>query len=101
MQTLGLKPPSTPRINNIGGFLPIKSLSDMMADETATADAIKRADAANNKPVMQSLVSYIKNHWTLAKEAKEPVEGEMLSAVRARRGEYDPETLARIKKQGG
>jgi hypothetical protein len=101
MQTLGLTPPSAPRINNIGGFLPIKSLSDMMADETATADAIKRADEANNKPVVQSLVSYIKGHWSMAKEAKETVEGEMLSAMRSRRGEYDPETLARIKKQGG
>ena len=101
MQTLGLTPPSAPRMNNIGGFLPIKSLSDMMAEETATADAIKRADEANNKPVMQSLVSHIKNHWGLAKEAKEHVEDEMLSAVRSRRGEYDPEVLARIKKQGG
>jgi hypothetical protein len=101
MQTLGLTPPSAPRINNIGGFLPIKSLSDMMADETATADAIKRADEANNKPVVQSLVGYIKGHWSMAKEAKETVEGEMLSAMRSRRGEYDPETLARIKKQGG
>lgn len=99
MQTLGLTPPSAPRINNIGGFLPIKSLSDMMADETA--DAIKRADAANSKPVVQSLVGYIKNHWALAKEAKEHVEHDMLSSVRSRRGEYDPEVLSRIKSQGG
>ncbi len=101
MQPLGLAPAAGSKVVNIGGVMPVRSLADMMREEMSTAEAIKRADEANNQPVVQGLVGHIKNHWTLAKEAKETVEGEMLSAVRARRGEYDPEVLARIKKQGG
>lgn len=101
MQTLGLTPPSAPRVNNIGGIMPIKSLSDMMRDEEATAAAVQRANDANNRPVVSSLVAHIKNHWALAKKAKMTPELEMLSAVRSRRGEYDPDVLSRIKQQGG
>lgn len=100
MQAYGLTPPSAPRVNNIGGFLPIQSLSDMMAEE-ANAAAIERAHEANAQPVVSSLVSHIKHHWDLAKKAKMTPELEMLSAVRSRRGEYDPDVLARIKRQGG
>jgi hypothetical protein len=97
---LGLTPPSAPRVNNIGGFMPIQSLSSMMAEEEAAASA-QRAAEANNQPLVTSLVGHIKNHWALAKKAKLHVEQEMLSAVRSRRGEYDPEVLSRIRQQGG
>lgn len=100
MQMLGITPPTGPKVVNIGGVLPVKSLGDMLREEQAAA-ATARATEAANQPVVQSLVQYIQKNWTLAKEAKEHVEDEMLSAVRSRRGEYDPETLARIKKQGG
>lgn len=100
MQTLGISPPTGPKVVNIGGVLPVKSLADMMREEQAAA-ATARATEAANQPVIQSLVQHIQKNWSLAKEAKEHVEDEMLSAVRSRRGEYDPETLARIRKQGG
>ena len=98
MQQLGLK---TPAVTNIGGILPVQSLSSMMAAEEDAAAAISRAQEANNQPVISSLVAHIKNHWALAKKAKQTPELEMLSAVRSRRGEYDPDVLARIRKQGG
>jgi hypothetical protein len=47
------------------------------------------------------LVDMLKKHWQLAKEAKEPIERQMLSAVRSRRGEYDPEVKAEIEQNGG
>ena len=98
MQQLGLTPP---KANNIGGILPVQSLSSMMAEEDAQASAISRAHEANAMPVISSMVAHIKNHWALAKKAKMQPELDMLSAVRSRRGEYDPDVLARIKKQGG
>jgi hypothetical protein len=98
MQQLGLK---TPAVTNIGGILPVQSLSSMQAAEDEAAAAISRAQEANNQPVISSLVAHIKNHWALAKKAKQQPELDMLSAVRSRRGEYDPDVLARIKKQGG
>lgn len=101
MQTLGLTPPAAPKSMTIGGLMPVQSLADMQRGDQAAAEAAKRANEANNAPVVQSLVAHIKSQWTLAKEAKETVENEMLSAVRSKRGEYDPEVLARIKKQGG
>jgi hypothetical protein len=98
---LGLTPPSAPQPTNIGGFLPIQSLSSMMAEEDAAAAAQQRAIEANNQPVVTSLAGHIRNHWASAKKAKMQVELDMLRAVRSRRGEYDPETLSRIKQQGG
>lgn len=97
MQQLGLK---TPAVTNIGGIMPVQSLSSMMAEEANQA-AIERAQAANAQPLISSLVTHIKHHWDLAKKAKMTPELEMLSAVRSRRGEYDPDTLAKIKRQGG
>lgn len=97
MQTLGLKPPSSV---NVGGVLPMQSLSSMMAEEANEA-ALSRAAEQQAQPVTSSLVGHIKNHWDLAKKAKMNHEIEMLSAVRSRRGEYDPDTLAKIRKQGG
>jgi hypothetical protein len=99
---LGLQPPmpSPGPTFSLGGLLTAKPLSTLLAEE-ATAAAVKRAAEAAADPVMQSLAQHIRKHWTLAKEAKETVEKEMLSAVRSRRGEYDPEVLSRIKQQGG
>jgi hypothetical protein len=98
---LGLQTPPTPGPTySLGGTVNVKPLSTLLAEE-ATAEAVKRAQAQANDPVMQSLASHIRKHWTLAKEAKEHVEKDMLSAVRARRGEYDPEKLSQIKQQGG
>ncbi|MFN4244490.1 MAG: hypothetical protein ACK4PI_14790, partial [Tepidisphaerales bacterium] len=48
-----------------------------------------------------SLAAHIKRHWQLAKQAKQQVEQDMLAAVRSRRGEYDPDKLAKIRQQGG
>jgi hypothetical protein len=78
----------------------MQSLSSMMAEEDNQA-AIARAQEARNQPVISSLVTHIKHHWDLAKKAKMKPEIEMLSAVRSRRGEYDPDKLSQIKKQGG
>lgn len=100
MTPTGLVVPGQARAALINGVLSAKPISAILQEE-ASAAATRRAQEAANKPVITELVSMLKKHWQLAKEAKEPVEREMLSAVRARRGEYDPDKLALIKKQGG
>ena len=97
---LGLQTPSSPQSFSLGGTVNVKPLSTLLAEE-ATAEAVRRSQAQSNDPLMQSLALHIRKHWSLAKDAKEHIEKEMLSAVRARRGEYDPEVLSRIKQQGG
>lgn len=71
-----------------------------MAEE-ATAAAVARAQEAANQPVVQGLVSLLQKHWTLAKQAKQSVETQMLDAVRARAGQYSVELEAKLKEQGG
>lgn len=98
---LGLTLPQAPRQATLNGVLSAQPLSSLQAQERSAAEAAARATQAANAPVVIGLVDQIKKHWQLAKEAKQKVEQEMLSAVRARRGEYDPEKLAQIKQQGG
>lgn len=85
---------------SINGLALAKPLSTLLAEE-ANAAAAKVVQEQQASPVIQSLAAHIRRHWQLAKKAKEPIEKEMLSAVRARKGEYDPDTLAKIRKQGG
>ena len=94
---------SKPQMVTVGGLVSARPLSALLQEETAQAqaqDAAQRAAQAANAPVISSLVDQIKKHWSLAKEAKLPIEREMLRAVRAKRGEYDPEKLAVIREQG-
>ena len=87
-----------PGVGTLGGVVPVKSLSAVLAEEAAAAQA---RQPVGNEPLISSLAELIRSHWRLAKQAKEPIEREMLSAVRARRGEYDPDKLASIRRQGG
>lgn len=88
-----------PQQVTMNGVLSARPLSALLEDDKAAAAA--RAQAAASDTVISSLVSHIKHHWSLAKDAKQSVEREMLSAVRAKRGEYDPDKLAKIREQGG
>lgn len=97
---LGLQTPPPAQTYSLGGTVNVKPLSTMLAEE-ATAEAVRRAQEQANDPVMQSLAQHIRRHWSLAKDAKQSIEKDMLSAVRSRRGEYDTETLNRIRRQGG
>jgi len=96
-QGLTLQPPATGVMLN--GVLSARPLSAILQEEAAAAAS--RATQSASEPVVSSLVSMVKKHWELARRAKEPIEREMLSAVRSRRGEYDPDKLSEIRKGGG
>ncbi|TDN70419.1 hypothetical protein [Paraburkholderia sp. BL10I2N1] len=89
--TSGVAPGST----NIGGIMPVKSVSQLLAEDRAAAQA------ANNEPVVQGFAAHIRKLWWQARQAKEMTsELKMLKSVRQRRGEYDPEKLAILAEQG-
>ena len=90
----------TPGAGSLGGLVSVKSLGALQAEERA-AQAAAEAIRAANEPVVSSLTALIRRHWQQAKQAKEHVERDMLDAVRSRRGEYPPEKLQLIRKQGG
>lgn len=57
--------------------------------------------ARQNTPLMLGLASHLKMCWEAAKDAKSTIETKMLKALRQRNGEYEPDKLAAIRKQGG
>ena len=80
----------------MGGILTAMSAKDLAAEERS------KAQAAQAQPMIKSLASYVRGRWVEARKAKEQtVEQRMFKAVRARRGEYDPDVLTKIRETGG
>lgn len=62
----------------------------------------EQAQKLQQEPLMGSLVQHVRKCWTNARDAKRnTVETRMLQSVRARRGQYDPEKLSKIREMGG
>src|SRR5436190_1621923 len=81
---------------SLGGVMSAQS-SQQVADEQR-----RTAELAQSQPLIQSLAAHVRKCWSQARDAKEQtMEQRMLSAVRARRGEYDPHIKAHIAQQGG
>jgi hypothetical protein len=95
-----MQPQPAPQQLNVGGIMSIKPLSTVLAQE-ATDAAKQEAQSAQQLPEIEGLAGLVRKHWTLAKEAKQIPEQEMLEAVRAKKGEYTSQKLAEIQKQGG
>jgi hypothetical protein len=65
-------------------------------------DAAEKALAdRQNQPVILGISAYLRECWDAARIAKKPIENIMLRAMRQRNGEYEPEKLVQIQKQGG
>ena len=97
---LGLPSPeqtggSSPNMS-IGGFLPVASAAQLAAEER------RQADMGQQSAPIQGLAGHVRSVWQICRTAKEQtVEPRMLANMRVRRGEYDPDELERIRKQGG
>jgi hypothetical protein len=65
----------------------------------------KRIEAAlserQSSELILGLTAYIRTCWDAAQIAKKPIETIMLRALRQRNGDYEPEKLAQITRQGG
>ena len=81
---------------SINGIMPIKSLSQLQAEEKA------QATAQNSRPYITNLAGHIRKQWESMNMAKrQTVEPRLLQCLRQRKGEYDEDKLNLIKKQGG
>ncbi len=76
-------------------LIPVARASDL------EAQAKRRNDEMQAKPVIQGLAAHVRSRWETAKDGKRDLEERMLQGLRQRNGEYDPEMLADIKRQGG
>lgn len=79
------------------GLLNVVPASAMVKAEQAAAAAA----VAPPKPAFEGIAGYLHTLWEEAKQAKQPIEAEMMRAMRQRRGEYEADVLAEIRKQGG
>ncbi len=61
----------------------------------------KRNTDMQATPVIQGLAAHARKRWESAREAKRTIEERMLDCLRQRNGEYNPDKLAEIKRQGG
>jgi len=76
----------------------VKSPDDLLREDIDQARA--NADIAMALPVVTSLAGYVRSCWDAAKQAKEPVQQSMLSAMRRRNNQYDPSIEAQFASRG-
>jgi hypothetical protein len=73
-----------------------EQLKEIETKEAEVKAAIQTESQAVN-PVVSSLAAYIRKCWEEAKQAKVPVERQILANMRQRKGEYESERLAAIR----
>lgn len=76
-------------------LVPVARASDL------EAQARRESTEQNQQPVIQGLAGQVKGRWEIAKDSKRELEDRMLQCLRQRQGDYDPDKLADIKRQGG
>lgn len=78
------------------GLIPVQSLKSLHDEE------MKLAAEKQRTPTITSLAAHVRTRWEKARDAKrQDVEPRLLSNMRRRRGEYDPDKLTEIRKMGG
>lgn len=76
-------------------LIPVARSSDLERESQ------QRNTEMQNTPVIQGLAAHARKRWDSARDAKRTIEERMLQCLRQRNGEYDPDKLADIKRQGG
>lgn len=80
-------------------LLRVVSNSELVRQEQEAAEKAL-ADRQNNEVIL-GIVGYLRRCWDAARLAKIPIEKLMLEALRQRGGQYEPERISAIRKQGG
>jgi len=79
--------------------LRVVSNDELVRAEKEQIDA--EAAARQTTPLMLGLAAHLRTCWDAAKIAKNQIEKIMLKGLRQRNGEYEPDKLSAIQKQGG
>ena len=87
-------------VSNDQGLITVLSNDDLDRLEMEEIENSGRL-GNQNKPVVLGLAAYIRSCWEAAYQAKEPHRQRMLSCLRQRNGEYDPQKLSMIQSDGG
>lgn len=76
-------------------------MSILVNQEVSEVDIRMEAKMEENDPLESNLTAYVRNCWAQAKTAKREVIERLLRCERQRRGVYDPDREAEIKRTGG
>lgn len=96
--------PYAPESGQYGNVPAQNRLMRVLSNQDIEEDAKRnreRAEALQNQPEILSLASYVMKHWDAAKRNKYQIDERLLKCLRQRKGLYDPQDLAAIKKFGG
>lgn len=85
----------------MAGLSMLRVVNNAAMDEEEKRRRDAEADARQSQPVVLGLAGYLRACWDAARDAKRPIETLMIKAKRQRAGEYEPDTLAEIRKHGG
>lgn len=83
-----------------GGLVRLINNQQLVAQEQEAALAKATADR-QSQPVILGIASFVRQCFESSKTSRQSHENDMLSALRMRNGEYEPDILSEIKKQGG
>jgi hypothetical protein len=87
-----------PAPTNIGGFLPMASAASVLDEQKKAAEA--KFQAEQTQPQIVGLANHVRKFFESARQAREPIERQMLEATYSRRGEYTASQLAEITQNG-
>jgi hypothetical protein len=76
-------------------LIPVARASDLEAQQK------KRNTQLQQRPFIQGLAAHVRKRWSTAKDSRRELEERMLQCLRQRKGDYDPDKIAEIQKQGG
>lgn len=65
------------------------------------AERLQSVIETQSQPLLTGFSAYLRQCWDAAYEAKQPIEREMLRAMRQRNGSYEADKLAEIQRAGG
>lgn len=83
------------------GLMRVVSNEQLVRQERAAAVAAEAEAKKANEQVLTGLAGYVTPLWEDAKRAKNDVRPRLLANLRQRRGEYEPDKLAKIREVGG
>lgn len=85
----------------MAGLSILRVVSNDELDRQEREQADKALADRQNSEYILGLTGYLRECWDAARIAKKPIEDIMLTAMRQRNGEYEPEKLSAIRRQGG
>ena len=81
-------------------FLHVVDNATLTRQESEQAER-KEMQERQSAPMLVGMASFLRGAFDAAKRAKDPIEIAMLQSLRQRNGEYEPDKVTSIRRQGG